>query len=105
MHKSVIDDNDVVDAKTYPGKADLVPKVVEAADAVLGVLVVVVLDEAEPEVMSAWQKEGDRKAAQSHPLQRPVLRSMIDFELLMSPNREPQASSISSVVAGRRPRM
>jgi hypothetical protein len=35
--------------QTYSGKADFVPKVVEAADAVLSVLVVVVLDEAETE--------------------------------------------------------
>jgi hypothetical protein len=33
--------------ETYPSEADLVAKVVEAADAVLGVFEVVVLDETE----------------------------------------------------------
>lgn len=34
---------------TYPGEADFVPKVVETADTVLCILVVVILDEAEAE--------------------------------------------------------
>jgi len=39
---------------THPGKADFVAKVVETTDAVLGVLVVVVLDEPKTATVSAW---------------------------------------------------
>ena len=39
-------DDDQLDEKTYSGKANFVAKVVEAADTVLGVFVVVVLHEA-----------------------------------------------------------
>ena len=35
------------DGFTYPGKADFISEIVEAANAVLSVLVVVILDEAE----------------------------------------------------------
>ena len=74
----------------------------EAADAVLGILIVVVLDETEPKDVSEADNE-DVKT--KYPLQRPVLRSMIDLELLISPKRRPQASSMSSVVSGSSPRM
>ena len=47
MNVSKLQGRDGEDDSAYPGKADLVPKVVEAADAVLCILVVVVLDEAE----------------------------------------------------------
>lgn len=48
-HALVDDDDD----HTYPGKADLIPEVMEATNAVLGVLVVVVLDKAEAAKRSA----------------------------------------------------
>ncbi len=44
------------DGSTHPGEADFVPEVVEATDAVLGILVVVVFDEAEAreESVRSW---------------------------------------------------
>ena len=39
--------------ETYPGEADFVSEIVKAADAILSILVVMVLDKAEAEVMSA----------------------------------------------------
>ena len=41
------------ESNTYSGKADFVTRVVEATDAILGVFVVVVLDEAEAMEASA----------------------------------------------------
>jgi hypothetical protein len=73
---------------TYPSKADLIAKVVEATDAVLGILEVVILDEskAEQELVkistTCWRD--------AYPLHRLVLRSMMDFELWISPKRLPQ---------------
>jgi hypothetical protein len=46
-----------VGAAAYPSEADLIPKVVEAPDAVLGILEVMVLDEAEPMTMSVHGRE------------------------------------------------
>jgi hypothetical protein len=88
--------------ETHPGEADFVAKIVEATDAVLGILKVVILDESE----ANWLAGADeRRTVSTHPLQRLDLRSMMDLELWMSPKRLPQVCSISSVVSGNRPRM
>jgi len=46
----------VEDDLTYTGKADFVTKVVKATDAVFGVFVIVVLDEAKPEHSQQWNQ-------------------------------------------------
>lgn len=74
--------------KTYASKADLVAKEVEATNASLCIVEVVILDETKAaQCQSDDLKTGQR---QTYPLHRPVLRSMIDFELWMSPKRMPQ---------------
>ena len=87
----------------YPRKADFVAQVVEPTNTHASVFVVVVFDETESIPISKQSNEGS--GLQSNPLQRPVLWSMMDLELLMSPKRAPQAWRISSVVSGCKPRM
>ena len=73
---------------TYPSKADFVSEVVEAADTVLSVFEVMVLDESEAakdsQSLGRWDAWGT-----AYPLQRLVFRSMMDLELWMSPKRLP----------------
>lgn len=74
--------------ETHPSKADFVSEVVEAADTVLSVFEVMVLDESEAakdsQSLGRWDAWGT-----AYPLQRLVFRSMMDLELWMSPKRLP----------------
>jgi hypothetical protein len=73
---------------TYSSKADFVAQEVEATDACLSVVKVVELNEAEAVVR---QHGVHKKLIRfTHPLHKLVLRSMIDFELWISPKRVPQ---------------
>lgn len=90
---------------TYTSEADFVTKVVKASNAILSVFVAVIFDEAKTGTVSAVTNLVTEKRIATHPLQRPVPWSMIDLELLISPKRRPQDSSISSVVSGWSPRM
>lgn len=86
----------------YTREADFITQVVEATNAILGVLVIVVLDEAKAAYGQYLRKKEEGLV---YPLHKPVAWSMIDLELLMSPKRRPQDSSMSSVVSGWRPRI
>lgn len=74
--------------ETYPSKADFVSEVVEAADTVLSVFEVMVLDESEAAKDNQSLRRWDAWGA-AYPLQRLVFRSMMDLELWMSPKRLP----------------
>jgi len=61
-----------VERKTNSGKANFIAQVVETADAVLGVFVVVVLDKAKAMDTDVSMDEWMERHCQTYPLQRPV---------------------------------
>jgi hypothetical protein len=80
------------EVSTYPSEAHFVAKIMKSADAILSILEVVVLDEAEStDVRYTIPLVITKVKTITHPLQRLDLRSIMDLELWMSPKRAPQA--------------
>lgn len=90
-------------AMTYPCILCLIAKIVESADTVLGVDKVEVHDKTKS--TTEFSRYVRLYCFMSYPLQSPVVCSIIDLHLSMSPNRCPYARIMSSVVFGGNPRM